>query len=59
MKEVRTEIDANAEGCVTKAQPQITFTSSLKECISSARSPGLLPPIVGDKLVTDENITKH
>lgn len=54
MREVLTEIDANAEGCVTNAQPQITLTSSFKECISSARSPGLLPPIVGDKLVGRE-----
>lgn len=49
-KEQLTESETKAEGWVEQEQPQIIFTSSFTEWMSSARSPGSLPPNVGHTL---------
>jgi hypothetical protein len=45
-----TERAVKADGCLEQDTPHITFSSSFNEWITSARTPGSLPPNVGHKL---------
>lgn len=59
VQEWLTANDANTEGCVASAQPQMIFTSSFREWVMSACKPGLLPPNVGYTLIDNRYSEKR